>query len=143
VTHIGMDESSALVSTGSDNGVKNFCTSECIAIADSGTSLITGPPDAVEEINKRLGVTSAYGEVDCNGAHPNLKFEMGGHTFVLEPKDYVLQENGLCFSGISPMEMESSKPFWIFGALFMKKYYTVFDYGNQRVGYAEAKDSCA
>lgn len=78
--------------------VKNssFCPNGCQTIADTGTSLITGPADQITKLMEVVGATY-YGNgvyiVDCNQIRnlPQIKFILGNKTFSLEGKDYVLK----------------------------------------------------
>lgn len=73
---------------------RQFCVCGCEAVVDTGTSLITGPVDEINRINKLIGSTMSEGQytISCDRIPylPKLKFKMGGRTFKLEGKDYVL-----------------------------------------------------
>ena len=63
----------------------------------------------------------------------------------MKGEDYILKidqpETGAstCLSGFIGMDIPSpGGPLWILGDVFMGRYYTIHDYGNSQVGFAEA-----
>ncbi|EDW87998.1 lysosomal aspartic protease [Drosophila yakuba] len=118
----------------------------CQAIADTGTSLIVAPLAAYRKINRQLGATdNGDGEafVSCSRVStlPKVNLNIGGTIFTLAPRDYIvrLTQNGrtYCMSAFTYMEGLS---FWILGDVFIGKFYTVFDKGNERIGFARVAD---
>lgn len=114
------------------------------AFQDSGTSILTGPADVVRQIAKSLGAREIIaGEymLSCKAANlPNFDFVINGVTYSLTPADYLIPDGDLCLLGIMGMDIPAPiGPLWILGDVFMRKYYTVFDAANQRVGFALAK----
>lgn len=59
-------------------------------IVDTGTSVIVGPKSLVDNILSRWDNPKS---IDCAtlDQNPSLEFVIGGKSYVLEPKDYVLK----------------------------------------------------
>eukprot|EP00117_Sycon_ciliatum_P010375 scpid67234/ scgid12294/ Lysosomal aspartic protease len=115
----------------------------CDAIADTGTSLLAGPKDEMDKLNKELGATPIIsGEymIDCSKIDtlPVVSFVINGKTFALTGKEYVLKVSAggqtECISGFAGIALP--RPLWILGDVFIGAYYTVFDKANERVGFA-------
>jgi len=113
------------------------------AVLDSGTSTLAGPSAEVKAIAESLGATPIQpGEytIDCSKipSLPTLTVSLGGSNFTLSGADYVINAGeGVCLFGMLGIDIPAPMgPLWIMGDLFMRKYYTVFDWGKLRLGFA-------
>lgn len=110
---------------------------KCQVAVDTGTSLLAGPSEVVDMLLDQLNVAE-----DCSNFNqlPDLGFIIGSHVLNLNPEDYVAQNNGICTLGLMSLDIPPPRgPLFIFGDPFLRKYYTVYDKDNLRVGFAVAK----
>lgn len=121
---------------------ESFIDGKHKAIVDSGTSILTGPPDEVAKIAASIGAKEFInGEylVDCNYDLPDVSFVIAGNTYTLSPQDYLIPDGDICLFGMMALQIPPpTGPLWILGDVFMRKYYTVWDFSNGKIGFAES-----
>ncbi|XP_029008875.1 gastricsin-like [Betta splendens] len=126
-----------------------WCSQGCQAIVDTGTSSLTAPSQLMSGIMQAIGAQqNQYGEymVDCSQINnlPTLSFVISGVSFPLPPSAYISQQNQngyeYCSVGITPtyLPSQNGQPLWIFGDVFLREYYSVYDRANNQVGFATA-----
>jgi len=115
------------------------------AAIDTGSSLIVLPTALADLLNKELGAKKNFAGqyvVECEKipSFPDMELTFGGKPFKLTPEQYVLNVQGQCISGFLGMDIpEPAGPLWVVGDVFLRPYYSIYDLGNDRVGFATAK----
>ena len=127
-------------------GSSSIASAASVAILDTGTSLIYGPEsdlasilDALNDVGScQVDVSSGSVFCECSthalSSYPDITFTLGGHDFVLGPEDYLNLSGGSC----ELLMNTGSESFWLLGDVFLRRYYSVYDMEQRRVGLAEA-----
>lgn len=139
---IGLDS----ISAGSYHSTPNNDGSPITGIVDSGTSLLVGPTVQINKLATSLGAkkifTGQY-SIDCSilDSLPDIVFTIMGTDFAVPGKSAVLQISGSCLLAVAGMDFPKPGPQWILGDVFMREYYTVFNYKEETVAFAKAVKS--
>ncbi|XP_057539710.1 aspartic proteinase-like isoform X2 [Amaranthus tricolor] len=72
---------------------------------------------------------------------PNLTLTIGNRPFTFTPKQYIHRseehDKMVCRSQFYAVDLQNPPGSWIFGNTFMGVFHSVFDFGKQRVGFAD------
>ncbi|RUS14270.1 aspartic peptidase domain-containing protein [Endogone sp. FLAS-F59071] len=114
-----------------------------VVYIDTGSSWMIAPLSQSEQYHNIMGAvydpTTGLYQVDCPHARtlPNLVFVIGTYEFQIPYESYVYFYNetaNLCYSKVQSMTDRTN--FWFLGDVFIEEFYTIFDVGNQRMGFA-------
>lgn len=132
-------------------GGQDFDVGTAKAVLDTGTSLLALPSKAASEINKKLGCFSIPIVGECiwtkgcpdKSTLPEVDVTLNGITYKLTGEDYVVevssQGQSECISGFMGINIPApAGPLIILGDVFIRRYYTIFDFDNKQIGLATA-----
>ncbi|RCH93056.1 Vacuolar protease A, partial [Rhizopus stolonifer] len=117
------------------------------AVLDTGTTLIVAPKNISDSIHALIPDAKydpMYGwRMPCAYADStsteSIVIRLADKDFPIYLKDLVRAKSSadtqLCFSGIAGANL----PFIILGDTFLRNYYSVYDFGNARIGLAKSK----
>ncbi|QRV98135.1 aspartyl protease [Ceratobasidium sp. AG-Ba] len=116
-------------------------------IIDSGTTLIVGPTDSVDNFWRAAGGQECdpqtcggdgFYTFDC-ASPPSVAFNFGGVSFAMSSDTLSIgttdDTGAMCVGSIMATDSVPQNA-WIVGDSFMKNVYTVFDADNSQVGFA-------
>lgn len=117
------------------------------SVIDTGTTLIIAPADQVNKLYAAIPgskdasktVGAGFHTFPCS-ATENISLTFGGKAFAISPQLFnlgrVSQGSSDCVGAIVG---SSGLPFWVVGDTFLQGVYSIYDMGNNRVGFAALK----
>lgn len=117
------------------------------AAIDTGTSLMAMPIKTATLFNTKIGATRAPSgvyTVPCSRVPslPVLTFYLDNKPYPMRGSDYIVydQASKTCLSAFMGRDINlPTGSLWILGNPFLRRYYTVYNLGNDAVGFARVK----
>ena len=91
-----------------------------------------------------MGAKKGFGgqysiECDKRDSLPDVTFNLSGYNFSISANEYILETQGNCISTFTPMDIPApAGPLVILGDAFLRKWYSIYDLGDDTVGIAKA-----
>lgn len=113
------------------------------AVLDTGSSLMMAPEGLTHRVMAALGVKENC-TAQAPESFPKLTLTLpSGANLTLGPSDYmdtVVEQDGVfCWPHLMPFPATAKGPVFVLGMPFLRTFYTAFDAGGQRVGFAVPK----
>jgi saccharopepsin len=116
------------------------------AIIDSSMTVMFGPMDDVDQLATSMGAEPflfpGLYKVDCAKANdlPDLTFTLSGVDLTIPGSELALPFFRTCLFAIVglPTPDDESGPQWVLTDLFLRHFYTVFNYLDETVSFAKA-----
>lgn len=131
-------------------GDASATSSRCKVAMDTGSALMMGPTKQVRQLLQAISLAD-----NCSSfSHlPDLRFDFdaaGGETFsmTLTPEDYAERSEisassgggSTCTTAFQPLDLPATLgAMWVFGQTALRKYYSVYDAKQSRVGLGLAR----
>jgi saccharopepsin len=115
-------------------------------VVDTGTSLLAFPTETMKSFAAMIGATPlwlnpAEYTVPCSNISslPTVTVNINGNAFTLTGEDYIINVEDIeCLVGATGIDIPApAGPLVILGDVFLRKYYSVFDYTGY-VSFAQA-----
>ncbi|TQS33806.1 hypothetical protein Golomagni_05837 [Golovinomyces magnicellulatus] len=115
------------------------------AIFDTGIPLIGFPSNFAEILNNQIGARKESGGqymIDCRKRFdlPDISFNLSGYEFAITSYDYILEVKESCISAFTELDYsDPSGPKITLGDAFLRKWYSIYDFGEGTVSLAAVK----
>jgi hypothetical protein len=128
------------------NGGANLMSRTETVLLDSGTTLVYLPSEVLRPIVENFSAQKVTGQqfylVDCNRIQnaKSISFQFSnGPPVTLTPEQMIFRDSQSrsCILIFADDSNSIGRP--IIGALFLRNFYTIYDYGKERIGLAKSK----
>jgi len=117
----------------------NLCAKGgCEAGVDTGSSLVLLPGNILGSIMSKLDLGDDCSKVDKTRP-PKIGFMVKGKALELHMEDFLENTEDGCELLLASANGNGKGPNLILGYPFLRRFYTVFDHGESRIGFALAK----